>query len=91
MNNATKKPITPPARVELRYATVWPSMIPGNRKLVLTIPNRTCHGSTTVMSHESLSVMRSWALANNYQLDTSRLNQPKKVAYQPNDDSDYTY
>lgn len=73
-----------------RIATIFPSEIEGGKKLTLTIPNRG-YGNTVVMSHESLSVLRQWAIANNYKLDESRLSRPVKPTYRPSDEDEFTY
>lgn len=73
-----------------RIATVFPSEIENGKKMTLTIPNRG-YGFTVVMSHESLSVLRQWAIANNYKLDESRLAKPVKPAYRPTDEDEYSY
>lgn len=86
-----KAKVAPKPYEKPRVAIVWPSDIPGNKKLVLTIPGRNVP-YTTVMSHESLSVMRSWAMVNGYTLDTSRLEKPAKPKYvRPDDSESYSY
>ena len=73
-----------------RIAVVYPSPEEGEKKLVLAVPGKNVR-ETIAMSHESLSVMRSWCLANGYTLDTSRLNRPVKPKVKFNDEDEYTY
>lgn len=72
-----------------RVATVFQEE--GCRKLVLTIPSVYARRDTVVMSHESLSVLRNWCVANNYRLDESKLFKPKKKAEETDDSELYTY
>lgn len=75
-----------------RQAIVWPSEIPGNKKLTLTIPGVNV-GYITVCSHESLSTLKKWCDANNYSMDISRLTKPTKSKYvkPDNETEEYFY
>jgi len=77
---------SPPKVDKLRLAKVYPSE-PGKKKLVLAISGHHVY-ETVVLSHEKLSVLRRWCVENNYSLDESLLNKPKKAVFKPESDSE---
>lgn len=76
-------------QVKPRVAKIWPPE-EGYKKMTLTIPGSNVR-DCVVFSHESLSVLRKWAMANGYTIDESLLNKPAKPKYIPESDDEYLY